>query len=99
MVGPLPGDLFHGQSALRDTGYTLLEVERENPFYSPGQVLKGHEFHYSRVLSVKEDRVLFCLSVKRGAGIKDQKTEWATRMFWLLIPMSTPWGVRSGLKA
>jgi cobyrinic acid a,c-diamide synthase len=72
MVGALPVT-FSMEKRPQGHGYTLLEVERENPFYSPGQVLRGHEFHYSRVLSVKEDRVYFAFRVKRGAGIKDQK--------------------------
>ena len=72
MVGALPVT-FSMEKRPQGHGYTLLEVERENPFYSPGRVLKGHEFHYSRVLSVKEDRVYFAFRVKRGAGIKDQK--------------------------
>ena len=31
-------------------GYTILEITGENPFYTKGTVLKGHEFHYSRVI-------------------------------------------------
>jgi cobyrinic acid a,c-diamide synthase len=72
MAGALPVT-FSMEKRPQGHGYTLLEVERENPFYSPGQVLKGHEFHYSRVLSLEEDQVYFAFRVKRGAGIKDQK--------------------------
>ena len=72
MVGALPVT-FSMERRPQGHGYTLLEVERENPFYSPGQVLKGHEFHYSRVLSLEEGRVYFAFRVKRGMGIKDQK--------------------------
>jgi cobyrinic acid a,c-diamide synthase len=54
-------------------GYTLLEVERENPFYAVGRVLKGHEFHYSRVLSLEEGRGHFAFRVKRGTGIKEKQ--------------------------
>jgi cobyrinic acid a,c-diamide synthase len=48
-------------------------VERENPFYAVGRVLKGHEFHYSRVLSLEEGRVHFAFRVKRGTGIKEKQ--------------------------
>jgi cobyrinic acid a,c-diamide synthase len=72
MAGALPV-AFAMEKRPQGHGYTLLEVERENPFYPLGQVLKGHEFHYSRVLSLKEDQVYFAFRVKRGAGIKDQK--------------------------
>jgi cobyrinic acid a,c-diamide synthase len=52
-------------------GYTLLEVVRENPFYAVGRVLKGHEFHYSRVRSLEEGRIHFAFRIERGAGIKE----------------------------
>jgi cobyrinic acid a,c-diamide synthase len=29
-------------------GYSTIEVMRENPFYKQGEVIKGHEFHYSK---------------------------------------------------
>jgi cobyrinic acid a,c-diamide synthase len=54
-------------------GYTLLEVDRENPFYAVGRVLKGHEFHYSRVVSLEEGRIHFAFRVKRGTGIKENQ--------------------------
>ncbi len=30
-------------------GYAIREVDRDNPFYAVGIVLRGHEFHCSRV--------------------------------------------------
>jgi len=73
---PLAGALpvtFSMEKRPQGHGYTLLEVERENPFYAVGRVLKGHEFHYSRVLSLEESRVHFAFRVKRGMGIKAKK--------------------------
>jgi len=35
-------------------GYTIVEVNRQNSYYQKGVVLRGHEFHYSRVLNVDE---------------------------------------------
>ena len=49
-------------------GYTILKVERENPYFSVGTVIKGHEFHYSTVsewYGLAEDLVF---SMERGAG-------------------------------
>lgn len=50
-------------------GYTEVLVEGRNPFYPPGAVLKGHEFHYSRVtdLGGLEDNLVFRMT--RGHGI------------------------------
>jgi cobyrinic acid a,c-diamide synthase len=35
-------------------GYSIIEVDARNPFFRIGQVLRGHEFHYSHVLNVDE---------------------------------------------
>jgi len=50
-------------------GYTALEAVEENPFIPKGDLLKGHEFHYSRVVSLDESKVRFAFSVKRGRGL------------------------------
>jgi cobyrinic acid a,c-diamide synthase len=72
MVGALPVT-FSMEKRPQGHGYTLLEVEKENPFYAVGRVLKGHEFHYSRVLSLEEGRVHFAFRVKRGTGIREKQ--------------------------
>jgi cobyrinic acid a,c-diamide synthase len=72
MAGALPVT-FSMEKRPQGHGYTLLEVEGENPFYAVGRVLKGHEFHYSRVLSLEEGRVHFAFRVKRGTGIREKQ--------------------------
>jgi cobyrinic acid a,c-diamide synthase len=52
-------------------GYTIIEVDRPNPYFPEGHGLKGHEFHYSRVVDFKEDNTFMAFKVKRGHGIKD----------------------------
>jgi cobyrinic acid a,c-diamide synthase len=50
-------------------GYTIVEVEGENPYYDVGAEIKGHEFHYSRVskwAGAKNDLVF---RMRRGVGI------------------------------
>jgi cobyrinic acid a,c-diamide synthase len=54
-------------------GYSIVEVSRANPFFPVDTVLKGHEFHYSRVLDVGENEVTMAFNVKRGRGIRDKK--------------------------
>lgn len=71
MAGAIPV-AFSMEKRPQGHGYTILEVERENPFYAIGQVLKGHEFHYSRVLSLQERGIHFAFRVRRGMGIKEK---------------------------
>lgn len=55
-------------------GYTVVKVDRENPFYEKGTVLKGHEFHYSAVRSLrKTPDTRFAFSMERGEGIADRR--------------------------
>lgn len=49
-------------------GYTLLDVEGNNPFFPRGIRLKGHEFHYSGVLEWQEKDLQFACRVKKGYG-------------------------------
>jgi len=68
MVGALPV-AFAMERRPQGHGYTILEVEKPNPFFPVGSVLKGHEFHYSRVLWWKKDRAYLAYRVTRGKGI------------------------------
>lgn len=72
MAGVLPA-AFGMEKRPQGHGYTLLEVEEENPFFAKGVVIKGHEFHYSRVLWLDEKKATFSCRVKRGAGIDGQR--------------------------
>jgi cobyrinic acid a,c-diamide synthase len=54
-------------------GYTIVEVDRQNPFYAPGTILKGHEFHYSRVVeSGRGEGISFSFRMIRGQGIEEK---------------------------
>jgi cobyrinic acid a,c-diamide synthase len=48
-------------------GYVELAVDAENPFFPVGTTLRGHEFHYSRVVG-GQDRVASAYAVRRGVG-------------------------------
>ena len=51
-------------------GYTVLKVEKANPFFAPGQMLHGHEFHYSHVVSMAgKSGVFFAFKMTKGEGI------------------------------
>lgn len=77
MVGSLPVT-FVMERHPQGHGYTVLEVDGENPFYPVGTRLNGHEFHYCRILSHSEGAERTAFHVRRGAGI-DGKREGMTR--------------------
>jgi cobyrinic acid a,c-diamide synthase len=72
MVGALPV-AFGMEKRPQGHGYTVLEVERENPFFPVGTRLNGHEFHYCRILSLKEGGGQMVFRVERGTGIDGRK--------------------------
>ena len=53
-------------------GYAAGTVDRPNPFYAPGTEVRGHEFHYSRVVG-GADAGLTALELSRGTGIRDRR--------------------------
>jgi cobyrinic acid a,c-diamide synthase len=70
MAGVLP--IVYGFSRRpQGHGYTILEVDRENPFYPKGTRLRGHEFHYSRVMAFRGDSADLVFSMTRGKGLVD----------------------------
>jgi cobyrinic acid a,c-diamide synthase len=56
-------------------GYTILEVESSNPYFKTGQILHGHEFHYSFVQTMKGGRhgSYLAFKVQKGEGIMNGK--------------------------
>jgi len=68
LVGALPVS-FVLEKKPQGHGYTLLEVEAENPYFHVGETIKGHEFHYSRPIINNPDRLKAVFRVKRGNGL------------------------------
>jgi cobyrinic acid a,c-diamide synthase len=68
MVGVLPYDFLMGKSP-QGHGYTVLEVDGENPYFPRGTLLKGHEFHYSRLQPEPGPEANLVFHMTRGAGI------------------------------
>lgn len=67
MVGVFPFGVVLGKKP-QGHGYTLMECVHHNPFYPKGTLLKGHEFHYSRVLGHKPSYP-FAFKMTKGHGI------------------------------
>jgi len=72
MVGALPFDVLL-KNKPQGHGYTLMGVEKNNPFFNPNETVKGHEFHNSCLVNLDTQGVDFAFSVKRGHGIDGKK--------------------------
>ena len=59
-------------------GYTELRVDTLNPFLEPGTILRGHEFHYSRILTPRAQLETAC-AILRGAGCGEGRDFLVTR--------------------
>ena len=71
MAGIFP-IVFSLQKTPQAHGYTIIKVEKTNPYFPKGSILRGHEFHYSSVIELKENRTYtMVFKVQRGKGIKD----------------------------
>jgi cobyrinic acid a,c-diamide synthase len=68
MVGLFPYEFIMGKRP-QGHGYTILEVTRDNPFFPVGTILKGHEFHYSRIRPDPGPQENLVFNVTRGAGL------------------------------
>jgi cobyrinic acid a,c-diamide synthase len=66
MAGVLPFEVEVCPSP-QGHGYVQAKVDRQNPFFPVGLELKGHEFHYSRVLPASPAPPTAC-AVERGTG-------------------------------
>jgi len=72
MAGVLPV-VFGFSKKPQGHGYTVVVVERKNPYFPVGAELRGHEFHYSTVLEWGGDEQDLVFSMKRGAGFAGKK--------------------------
>jgi len=54
-------------------GYTAVTVTGENPYYEVGAEIKGHEFHYSRVIRWEGDLDDLVFRMMRGTGIIESR--------------------------
>jgi cobyrinic acid a,c-diamide synthase len=67
MAGVLPV-VFGFSKKPQGHGYTVVTVEQPNPYFKVGTELKGHEFHYSRVVKWRGTDKDLAFNMKRGAG-------------------------------
>jgi cobyrinic acid a,c-diamide synthase len=72
MVGIFPYDFVMGKKP-QGHGYTILAVTEENPYFPVGSRLKGHEFHYSRIIPEPGPEASLAFTMVRGAGMGGQR--------------------------
>ena len=69
MVGVFPAVIGVSKKP-QGHGYTVIEIESANPYFKAGDILHGHEFHYSYILTMaQKDGVFFAFKMKKGDGI------------------------------
>ncbi len=66
LSGVLP-IVIHMHDKPQGHGYCEALVDNENPFFKVGNVIKGHEFHYSKIYDYDAE-IKSSLSVSRGEG-------------------------------
>ncbi len=49
-------------------GYMVVEADAPNAFFDSATVLRGHEFHYARVVEYERNRIDMAFKVRRGTG-------------------------------
>lgn len=68
MTGVLPV-VFGFSRKPQGHGYTVVRVDGANPYFEPGTRLRGHEFHYSKVLKWDGGEKDLAFSMERGMGL------------------------------
>jgi cobyrinic acid a,c-diamide synthase len=91
MAGVLPIDIDVG-SAPQGHGYVEIAVDAANPFYAVGTVLRGHEFHYSRIAvasalsggpeALESELPPTVCSVRRGTGAIGKRDGLVVNNVW-----------------
>nr|MBN2276391.1 cobyrinate a,c-diamide synthase [candidate division Zixibacteria bacterium] len=67
MAGVFPIDLIMNRQPVGH-GYSIITIDQPNPFFETGQVIRGHEFHYSEPApdqKISES----CMLVETGCGL------------------------------
>lgn len=73
MVGALPCEIEMTDKP-QGHGYVIAQVVHENPFFAPGTVLHGHEFHNSRLISITaEELPVTTYHLPRGKGLGNNR--------------------------
>ncbi|NPA39585.1 MAG: hydrogenobyrinic acid a,c-diamide synthase (glutamine-hydrolyzing) [Thermodesulfobacteria bacterium] len=73
MTGVLP-IIFEVKKRPQGHGYIIAKVKKENPYFKVGSIIKGHEFHYSKPLSIDENKEMeYIFELEKGFGIDGKR--------------------------
>ena len=72
MAGVLPA-VFGFFKKPQGHGYTIVTVEQTNPYFDIGTEIRGHEFHYSKVLKWHGKDKDLAFAMKRGIGFLNKR--------------------------
>jgi cobyrinic acid a,c-diamide synthase len=72
MVGAIPLEMVLEEKP-QGHGYTILEVTKGNPYFETGEILKGHEFHYTRAVIKDSEDIDLVFKVRRGYGLDGER--------------------------
>ncbi len=101
MAGVFPLDVEVFDTA-QGHGYVELLVDKVNPFFPVGTTLRGHEFHYSRIVPLADCGATAC-QVKRGTGCLQGRDALLVNNVWAsythLHAVATPEWVQGLLAA
>lgn len=67
MTGALP-IIFGFSRKPQGHGYTIIKVKEKNPFFKIGTTLRGHEFHYSKVVKWDGHDADLAFKMEKGTG-------------------------------
>lgn len=70
MVGIIPADVLFQKKPV-GKGYVELNSISKKSWFNTSQLIKGHEFHYSRLINIGSD-IEYNYRVKRGTGINGE---------------------------
>jgi len=72
MTGAMPFEVDLDERP-RGHGYMIVEVTGDNPFFTRGTTLRGHEFHHSRVHNLNQDDAKLVFRVRKGYGVNGER--------------------------
>jgi len=72
MVGALPFTVLLEKKP-QGHGYTIFTVDQPNPYFPVGTTIRGHEFHYSRIIAEDQENLNLVFQLERGHGITGKR--------------------------
>ena len=92
MCGVIQADV-EIESKPQGHGYVVARVVSDNPFFTKGYILRGHEFHYSRLYNA--EGLNYAYRIQRGHGVDGQSYGITYKNVFASYTHIHAWGVPS----